>query len=1061
MAGDNSFGHLLPGARPAPTPTQATPDTHPAFIRGTPNPYRQNAEIRANNAEARANTDQALQAAAAARAAAADARSAEAADRARREWEATHYPDGTLKPVQKIRPVSDGRAKEVNGQVKGYDALERSLRTFNDNFGGNLFGGLENTAQGFASGIGTEGQRAWWADFQNTDNMIRNELFGATLTPAELEAFNRTTIKPQMDPKEIRRNLEQRRDIVRDILERQRKFDLANGLDPDAVEALYEPLTRQQTQRNVDAQGNIGNAPPPPAIADAPLPSNPDPRDRGNVPGAGGGPQGGLVQGGTKTEVDPTMAGIAGEYKSRLARGDSGDELVSWLQGMGITDGKILNSAKAQARYRRDWPNVPIDNYPIIISKEVPLSGIEQLRNEAGQSAVGTFAINAGDVLSGNTLDNIAGLTGGNAERTRLAMAENNANSPVAATLGQVAGGTIGALGAEAGLARMGIQNGLARTAGANAMLGAFNGFGGSDVDSQGNAAGIGNRLIGAAGGATVNALAGLAGTGAVKAIQWAGRPTASVINRALGRDENVAVNQVGRALREDGLTPRGAAERIAAANERGVPMAIADTGENSRELLASVARQRGEARSLTKEVIGNRQAGQLERLSSAVRRDLGPTANIRDLGDELMMRAKDESAPLYQEAFRAPGADAVYPKIRTLLARPSMQKAMGRARRIAAEEGRNPDELGLVMDDAGKVSFFEYPQNLADNLEKARSNLLAAQRSATGSMMGTNSKAIAAAEEAVRSAEAALAKAPRGPITTRTPSWETLHYIKTGLDDVIESYRDKTTGKLVLDAEGRLINNTKNQLLKMIDDANPAYKEARALYAGPASMKDAMNLGYGALNRSPDDVAANIKNLGASEMEMYRLGLRKAIIDKMEGKGDYADKVKLMNNTPKTRAVLSKVLGGKAEFDRFMATLADEAELARTYAAVNGNSATAGRQAFDATTQDETIAGGLIDIGRTYATQGKLGVLDRVGSQVAEMARLGTGEAGNRARAQIAELLSTSDPEQLMEIAKQAQRAAAKARLSNRKANVRAVRSGTVGSAIGALGGPETEADR
>lgn len=742
------------------------------------------------------------------------------------------------------------------------------------------------------------------------------------------------------------------------------------------IAGMVDGKAPSETLREMQNGAPAANTPPSAGGSGAAGGQTPPPLLQPRMPGGDGGQAVTAAQGGTRAVNDPELAN---ELFAMLRAGRSIDEISAYAQSKGAAP--IIPNAETleYARKNPGWN-------PFTATRYEPVSTFERVATDVGTNPIGGAVIGAARSISGDTLDNLSS----DPARARLAMEVAQAENPGFTVAGQIGGAVAGSIGGEAALGRfLGMGAGLARTGTANALLGAAGGAGGTDTGANGAPASAGDRAMGALTGAGTNALAGLAVTGGIRAANALTTPVAGVVRRAAGRDPNVAVNQVSRSLADDGLTPRTAAAKIEAAQSRGVPMAIADTGENSRELLASVGRARGGSRTIVKREVGARQEQQLERLSSAVRRDLGPTANIREQGEYLMLKAKDESAPLYDEAFAAPGAGAVAPKLQSLLGRPSVKKAMVRARRIAEEEGRDPTALGFDLDAQGEV------------------------------------------------------------VLNRVPSWETLHYIKTGLDDVIESYRDGVTGKLNLDAEGRLINATKNQLLGAIDRFNPAYKEARGLYSGPASMRDALNLGYGALNRSPDDVAANIKSLEPGEMEMYRLGLRKAIIDKMEGKGDYADKVNVLRNTPKTRAVLSKVLGGRAEFDRFLATLADETELARTYSAVNGNSATAGRQAFDATTQGEAVAGGLIDVGKSYVTQGKMGVIENVANRVVEAGRLGPGKAGDNARAEIARILSTSDPEELQAIARQAQRAAAKARLKNRKTKAISARAGTIGAAI------------
>lgn len=70
------------------------------------------------------------------------------------------------------------------------------------------------------------------------DNVIRNNLFGASLTEGEKAAYNRTTISPGMDPKEIQKNLGRRQDVMRGALQRYIAGLKAGGWSGQEVDAL-------------------------------------------------------------------------------------------------------------------------------------------------------------------------------------------------------------------------------------------------------------------------------------------------------------------------------------------------------------------------------------------------------------------------------------------------------------------------------------------------------------------------------------------------------------------------------------------------------------------------------------------------------------------------------------------------------------------------------------------------------------------------------------------------------------------------------------------------------
>jgi hypothetical protein len=138
------------------------------------------------------------------------------------------------------------------------------------------------------------------------------------------------------------------------------------------------------------------------------------------------------------------------------------------------------------------------------------------------------------------------------------------------------------------------------------------------------------------------------------------------------------------------------------------------------------------------KRCAGERQAGLSGRmLANAIERDLGPVANPHEVADKLMTQARDTAAPLYDASLRAPVADAFMSR------RSSRCCSARRSRR----RSRTPSDRG---------------------------------RGRRGSRYA-------------RAGQSGLADKR----CRHSPSWKTLDYIKRGMDDVVESYRDPTSGKL------------------------------------------------------------------------------------------------------------------------------------------------------------------------------------------------------------------------------------------------------------------------
>jgi hypothetical protein len=133
----------------------------------------------------------------------------------------------------------------------------------------------------------------------------------------------------------------------------------------------------------------------------------------------------------------------------------------------------------------------------------------------------------------------------------------------------------------------------------------------------------------------------------------------------------------------------------MTAGHANDVPMMLADTGENARGLLAAAGRTSGPARTITRDALETRQAGLADRVTGAIERDLGPVANPHEVADSLLTKARTEAAPLYDSFYsKAPVSS---PAIDSMVQRPSMQKALKNAYRIAQEEGAIPRRSGFA----------------------------------------------------------------------------------------------------------------------------------------------------------------------------------------------------------------------------------------------------------------------------------------------------------------------------------------------------------------------------
>jgi len=231
-----------------------------------------------------------------------------------------------------------------------------------------------------------------------------------------------------------------------------------------------------------------------------------------------------------------------------------------------------------------------------------------------------------------------------------------------------------------------------------------------------------------------------------------------------------VSRRAIGYAKRQSSVSP----EELAALQTDTPFMAAEVMGRRGMTALAALARREGQTGDALQGVLTARSIDRPQRLLEGFEQATG-VAPEAALGDVEALAAKQRAAaqPLYEEAYAQPFAPQS-DKLDVLMTRPSMKSALNRAYRIAAEEGRDPKALGFDLDETG--------QN----------------------------------------------------VRISAPSVQTMDYVKRGLDDVLDSYRDPVTKRLNLNTEGRAINDTATAFRAEMKRLSPAY-EAALLAGGDA----------------------------------------------------------------------------------------------------------------------------------------------------------------------------------------------------------------------------------
>jgi hypothetical protein len=206
-----------------------------------------------------------------------------------------------------------------------------------------------------------------------------------------------------------------------------------------------------------------------------------------------------------------------------------------------------------------------------------------------------------------------------------------------------------------------------------------------------------------------------------------------ATIARLTGTDRTVGARLVAQRLHDDGINPYDAGRVISEAQANGTPAVLADLGENTRALASSVSRQAGPARTIAKGFTKERQMGQMDRVRDAINRDLGPTTDILSESDRLLQQARERAGPLYDQAYATPVPAS--PRLQAILATPAGRAALARARTIAANEGKDPTEMGLLLDEKGEVVL--QPGNPLSFTESQRANPVTQRAIQPGGSLG------------------------------------------------------------------------------------------------------------------------------------------------------------------------------------------------------------------------------------------------------------------------------------------------------------------------------------
>lgn len=471
-------------------------------------------------------------------------------------------------------------------------------------------------------------------------------------------------------------------------------------------------------------------------------------------------------------------------------------------------------------------------------------------------------------------------------ERVKAGAKQN----PMTAGLSEVAGSLLPAIaaGPAAGIVKGG------------ALFGGVTGLGHGEGEAT-------EQAKGAAGGAALGGgVAGLAlGVG-----RPAARIAGSLLTRSGLRDRvarvvpgvassaDKAKGYLQKLFERDQVTPSDAAAAARAPKDfygtsAQTPEVIADLGgENVRRGLAGLASLPGKTANTGKIAMEARRTEQFPRVMESVRRILQVPAKDADrVSTELVATRKAASRPLYDKAYEHGMVDNR--DINRLLTgsgtRPYFVKAWKAARKVADLEGQ---PLPTIRE---RVGWKEGKDQLGRKF-----------------------------------------KIPVYDWVGK-PDVRTLDYMKRELDGMISrGFRNVgTTG--MASTEAQALRNVRNEFVGHLDQAVPAFAEARAATAGGHAMEDALEAGTNIFKPSARLTADDVRDLPNHDRELFLVGVVRALKNKLGVANNSRDVTKLLD-TPDVLEQLRLATRTPEEFAELQSLLRSEQSMAATEGALQGS---------------------------------------------------------------------------------------------------------------------------
>lgn len=391
--------------------------------------------------------------------------------------------------------------------------------------------------------------------------------------------------------------------------------------------------------------------------------------------------------------------------------------------------------------------------------------------------------------------------------------------------------------------------------------------------------------------------------------------------------------NKALRSFEQDSTTPAEVGARMQHQADLGKPSTIADVaGENTRGAARATVTLPGPAKNNATQFLNNRQEGQRGRILSDVEQGTRVPATDTDAASRALIQQREINAgPDYARA-RAQGA-------------------------------LNNLDLFDLLDGSSEYAA----------LHRKASRILNETSGEVPSLFDSNNMLV------------------------RRPTVQDVDLIKKGIDRRL--YNDKRrvndVDEPALDKLGAaVLESRRTKLLAATDPEAPNYAQARATFAGPTVLNEALETGREFLNMDSRQAARTLQEASPGEREQILLGAVDAVRGKLDNTPDGVNAVRALFVNPEKRAQLRTLFRDEASFARFEQQMESETRMAGTRQHVLGGSQTANKQAEAADAMIDTAGDAIVDTMAGRPKSGLLRVARTAVDSVVGRARAGATEA-------------------------------------------------------------------